>query len=125
MEDIGPIANLLKDNCFTVEQKIQENRIYISLGTDEKIMKTEALKLIKELYNTDDGGVGGYGHIVFDDGNIEKVNIEWCIKEAKENKYKNNLSEETRLASIRALEFFLKLKDDEREEVYHGFWNEN
>ena len=88
-------------------------------------MKTEALQLIKELYNTIDGGVGGYGHIVLDDGNIENGHIEWCIKEAKENKYKNDLSEETRLASIKALECFLKLTENEREEVYDRFWIEN
>lgn len=86
-------------------------------------MKIKALQLIKNLYNTNDGGVGGYGHIVFDDGNIENSNIEFCIKQAKENKYKNDLSEETREASIKALEFFLKLTEFERDEVYNNFWN--
>lgn len=86
-------------------------------------MKTEALQLIKELYNTNDGGVGGYGHIVFDDGNIENGHIEWCIEEAKKGEY--SYSEETRLASIKALEFFLKLTENEREEVYDRFWIEN
>lgn len=88
-------------------------------------MKTEALNAIKELYNTEDGCVGGYGHIVFDDGNIENRDIEWCIKDAKENKYKNDLSEETRLSSIKALELFLKLSKNEREEVYDRFWIDN
>jgi hypothetical protein len=83
-------------------------------------MKTEALKLIKELYNTNDGVAGGYGHIVFDDGNIENSNIEYCIEQAKKGNY--NYSEETRLASIKALECFLKLSDNEREEVYDSFW---
>jgi hypothetical protein len=41
MKDIEPVANLLKENDFTIEQKIQENRINISLDIDEKIMKTE------------------------------------------------------------------------------------
>jgi len=86
-------------------------------------MKTEALQLIKELYNTNDGGVGGYGHIVFDDGNIENGHIEWCIEEAKKGNY--DYSEETRLASIKALEIFLKLTENEREEVYDRFWIEN
>ena len=86
-------------------------------------MKTEALQFIKELYNTSDGGVGGYGHIVFDDGNIENGHIEWCIEEAKKGKY--DYSEETRLASIKALETFLKLTENEREEVYDRFWIEN
>jgi hypothetical protein len=85
-------------------------------------MKKEALRLIKELYNTNDGWVGGYGHIVFDDGNVENEHIEWCIKEAKENKYKKYLSEETRLSSIKALECFLQLSEKEREEVYDRFW---
>lgn len=86
-------------------------------------MKTEALQLIKELYSTSDGGVGGYGHIVFDDGNIEKGHIEWCIEEARKGEY--DYSEETRLASIKALECFLKLTENEREEVYDRFWIEN
>jgi hypothetical protein len=85
-------------------------------------MKTEALQLIKELYNTCDGGVGGYGHIVFDDGNIETNHVEWCIEEAKKGEY--NYSEQTKLASIKALEVFLKLSEHEREEVYDRFWIE-
>jgi hypothetical protein len=47
MKDIEPVANLLKENCFIIEQKIQENRINISLGIDEKIMKTK--EKIKQL----------------------------------------------------------------------------
>lgn len=83
-----------------------------------------ALSLIKELYNTTDGSVGGYGHIVFDDGNIENHHIKWCIKEAEENKYKNDLSEETRLASLKSLRYFLKLTKNERKQVYEKFWIE-
>ena len=84
-----------------------------------EIMKTEALKLIKELYDTNFEGY--YGHIVFDDGNIEDVHINSCIEEAKQNRYDKDLSEETRLASLKALEFFLKLSEQEREEVYDKF----
>ena len=86
-------------------------------------MKEKALNLIKKLYNTSDGGAGGYGHIVFDDGNIENEHIRWCIAEAKKGEY--GCSEETKLASIKALEYFLKLTENERQEVYEKFWIEN
>jgi len=80
----------------------------------------KAKELIKKLYNTDCGSVGGYGHIVFDDGNIDNNSIEWCIKSAKENKYKDSTSEETRLASLVALEYFLQLTEYKREQVYNS-----
>jgi len=88
-------------------------------------MKTKALNLIKDLYKTKGGSVGGYGHIVFDDGNIENSHIQWCINEANNNKNKYNLSEETRIASIKALECFLTLTYCEREEIHNRFWIEN
>ena len=50
----------------------------------EQIIKTA--ELIKELYNSNDGGVGGYGHIVFDEDNLETHYVEWCIEEAKKGK---------------------------------------
>jgi len=85
----------------------------------------EVLDLITKLYSTDSGGVGGYGHIVFDDGNLEDEHIEWCIEEAKKGEYKD-LSEETRLASLKALEaiLLLLLSERERDQVYHLYWND-
>jgi hypothetical protein len=86
----------------------------------EQIIKTA--ELIKELYNSNDGGVGGYGHIVFDDDNLETHYVEWCIEEAKKGEY--NYSEETRLASLKALEGMLLLTEKEREKAKKYYWNE-
>ena len=75
----------------------------------------DARRLIQELYNTIDGGVGGYGHIVFDDGNIDTSNIIFCLRNAYNKVHNDDICEETRLASISALEMFLLLNEDERE----------
>jgi len=87
---------------------------------ENKIIKTA--QLIADLYNTDNGGVGGYGHIVFDDDNIEKENILWCIKEAKKGEC--SYSEETRLASLKALYACLELTEDEVESAITYYWDE-
>jgi len=92
----------------------------------------EAAKKIKALYDTDFGGVGGYGHIVFDDDNIETENVEWCISQAKEKTMHSEvygacsdwLPEETRLASIEALEFILDFTEKERQEAINYYFNE-
>lgn len=75
----------------------------------------EAKRYIQELYNTIDGGVGGYGHIVFDDGNIESHFIFECLRNAYNKVNNDDICEETRLASISALEMFLLLNEGERE----------
>ena len=72
----------------------------------------ETAELIKDLYNTDDGGAGGYGHIVFDDWNV--LSAEGCIPDAENAIYAKNLCEETRLASLAALKSFIQLTEDER-----------
>jgi predicted ThiF/HesA family dinucleotide-utilizing enzyme len=86
---------------------------------ENKIIKTA--QVIADLYNTDDGGVGGYGHIVFDDDNIEKENILWCIEQAKKGEY--DYSEETRLASLKALYSCLELNEDEVESAITYYWD--
>jgi hypothetical protein len=57
MKDIEPVANLLKENDFTIEQKIQENRINISFDIDEKIMKTKEKIKQLELQNKDQANI--------------------------------------------------------------------
>lgn len=74
----------------------------------------EAVKLIRKLYATPDGSAGGYGHIVFDDNNVEDRNIDYCLKSAKSDEYGHAISEETRVASIAALNHFSTLTMDER-----------
>lgn len=76
----------------------------------------EIIDKINKLYNTPDGGVGGYGHIVFDDDNIETENIEWCISEAEKGEY-DSYCEETRLASLDALKSILALNECDRQKA--------
>jgi len=81
-----------------------------------------AAELIKQLYSLDGGSSGGYGHIVFDDGNVETHHVQFCIKEAEKGGY--NYSEEVRLASLRALESLLTLTERQRNNaIYYSFNN--
>jgi len=72
----------------------------------------QAADLVTELYDTDGGEVGGYGHVVFDDWNLDDV--EWCLNAANENLYSTWIDENVRIASIKALQAFLPLSEDER-----------
>jgi hypothetical protein len=86
----------------------------------------EAARLVEELYLTESGGVGGYGHIVFDDWNLDCVAS--CLHDAENALYKDNLCEETRLASMAALKAFEALSEDERASalaLYEGFIKED
>lgn len=87
---------------------------------ENKIIKTA--KLIKELYVSNDGAVGGYGHIVFDDNNVQTHHVKWCIEVAKRGEYK--YSEETKNASLKALESMLVLTEKERKEANAYYWKE-
>jgi hypothetical protein len=78
-------------------------------------------KAVKELYDSEDGSVGGYGHIVFDDGNLEDKNIKYCISEAINNKYKYDICDDTRIKSIIALTLMLSLNYVERNFVYNNY----
>lgn len=86
----------------------------IEVIVNDKVNK--AVELVKEVYKTDGGEVGGYGHIVFDDGNIENGNIEWCIAEAEKGEY--GFSKECQQASMKALKYFLELTEQERHSAY-------
>lgn len=74
----------------------------------------EIIDKIIDLYESEDGGAGGYGHIVFDDGNYDS--IEGCIKDAEEG----NLpfyNEDCRQKSLIALKAVLPLSEDEIHEI--------
>lgn len=86
-------------------------------------VKQGALESIKELYNTPDGDVGGYAHIVTDDGNIEDGYIESCLDDAHNARYNEFLCEETRIASIKCLNALKNLSEEEREEVIEKYFN--
>lgn len=76
---------------------------------------------VKELYDSKDGSVGGYGHIVFDDGNLEDTHIRHCLFEAVNNEYKNDICDDTRMKSIIALTLMLSLNYVERNFVYNNY----
>ena len=85
----------------------------------EKISKKviDCCKSVYELYETEDGGCGGYGHIVFDDGNLELDSIDFCIQKIYQNPFvycQNTLN--------KSLEALIKIKElslIERYFVYH------
>ncbi len=109
IEQFGDIPDKLMDKAKIFLKEPEQP----SEGQDAKL--ETAKRLIDELYETEDGGVGGYGHIVFDDNNIEDPNIDFCLEEAKRGAYQ--LSDECRQASIKALEFFKTLTEEDREKV--------
>lgn len=77
----------------------------------------DIVKKIIDLYKSEDGGVGGYGHIVFDDDNLSTGLIKECIKEAEEGVHHKWICEETRQKSIIALKAILPLSEEDRQKV--------
>lgn len=73
----------------------------------------EAARLINLLYFHDGCSVGGYGHIVFDDWNIEDGHIDFCISQAKEGAF-DFIDKEATDFNIKTLEYFKTLTEDER-----------
>ena len=83
----------------------------------------DCCKLVDELYNSEGGGCGGLGHIVFDDGNLEDENILWCLKQCEDESNLKDYTLETILKSKQALLKILELKYIERFFVYHEYQN--
>lgn len=73
-----------------------------------------AVALVNELYETEGGGAGGYGHIVFDDWNVDDSDIKYCLENARSFAYAEHLSENCRQASLIALNAFKELTEPER-----------
>lgn len=73
--------------------------------TDKTI---HAAELVNQLYDCKGCSVGGYGHIVFDDWNLEDNNILFCLRNAE------HISDDGRLKSIEALKLFKSLSIEER-----------
>jgi hypothetical protein len=77
----------------------------------------EAAAAVRRVYDLPGGGVGGYGHIVFDDWNIEDGNIDYCLKSAECDEYgrrDDGYTDEDFAAQIHALKLFSALTEDER-----------
>lgn len=80
---------------------------------------------IEKFYELPECGAGGYGHIVFDDWNIEDANIDYCIESAIKKEWKDH-PELSRLVCLELLRLFKKLSMEERHTamaLYSGFIN--
>ena len=71
-------------------------------------------KLIDDVYSHEENSCGGYGHIVFDDWNLNDSDIEYCLKDAEENKYAEQYPEPARQSVIAALKYMATLSIAER-----------
>jgi len=57
------------ENCWT--------ELGIDPVVNAKVIR--AYKLISEVYESEHGGAGGAGHIVFDDWNVDDSSIDYCL----------------------------------------------
>ncbi len=71
-------------------------------------------KLVDAVYSHEENSCGGYGHIVFDDWNLEDSCIDSCLVDAEENKYAEQYPEPARQSVIEALKYFATLSIAER-----------
>jgi len=104
-------------------QELELELAAIKANTGKWTEEEVALNLMEAVYETENGGAGGYGHICFDDGNLDDDSIDFCLKEAFEKKAENHLGEETRIASIAALLYFKGMTEEQREDVYRKKWD--
>jgi hypothetical protein len=75
---------------------------------NEKTIK--AAELIQAIYDSEDGGAGGYAHIVVDDWNLDDSSINFSLSAIK----KGDLSEDTGQACNECLTFMKGLSYEER-----------
>lgn len=81
----------------------------------------ECAKLIDDLYNYPEGGVGGNLHIITDDWNIDDEHIQFCQDQVDKNDYDipyGQLATEKRI-----LELMTPMLIDERASVLGRKWN--
>lgn len=72
----------------------------------------ECAELIDKVY--EHAPAGGYGHIVFDDCNIEDHCIDFCLKSLENNDFGDQCSEEEKEVTKKCLLMFKELTEDER-----------
>lgn len=71
---------------------------------------TKAAELIQAIYDSEDGGAGGYAHIVVDDWNLEDESIDFSLNAINEG----DLAAETGHACLECLTFLKGLTWEER-----------
>lgn len=80
----------------------------------------KAVELIQAVYDCVEGGAGGYGHIVFDDWNIDDSSIDFCLNEIKkdvtihEDEWDQQDTDELKRCCTEALTYFKTLTEDEK-----------
>jgi len=99
-------------NCWT--------ELEIEPVVNAKVIR--AYKLIAELYETEGGGCGGVGHIVFDDWNVEDASIDYCLDRCNAEELEKVIGGEAIEASRAALLYFRILTEHERYTAlaFHG-----
>lgn len=117
----APLVDFLrkyaKDDITVVVKKdsIEVSSAVLMQPSPPEKPKTHAIKAIQNLYSSKNGSTGGYGHIVFDDLNIEEYWIESCLKRATEDvDLEDGFCEETRITSITALKEIMLINEEER-----------
>lgn len=87
---------------------------YIEEGSPKIVTPNiiDAVKKVKVLYATHGGELGGYGHIVFDDWNLEDHDIRGCIDNAFNGEYEN--WEASKWEAVNALVAIFRLSEQER-----------
>jgi hypothetical protein len=81
----------------------------ISIEVNDSVLI--ASRAFLKLYNHPESGLGGYGHIVFEDGNFDCVGA--CIQDCKLSNLEYLYPEEVRVLSLEALEAFSVLSEEE------------
>jgi hypothetical protein len=84
------------------------------------VTKELVLELASKWY--DKFGVGGFLHIVLDDGNLEDDDIKWCIKKGwKLAVFKEHLTTDDRWEGVALGEALLELSMEDREWIYERY----
>lgn len=77
---------------------------------NEKTIK--AAELVDKIYDQERGGAGGHAHIVVDDWNLSDGDIDFCLQQAKDNKF--GFTKEQTVVEIEALTMLKGLSEKER-----------
>ena len=103
--------------CVLIEDGGEPRKVLPLITQEASMDKIEKMvEAIRGMYKMEGNAAGGYGHIVFDDGNIEDNNIEFCLDECEKGE-DDYIPESSRLKCIEVLKMFKELSIDERIEV--------
>ena len=93
----------------------------VLLGRENATLRAErgrliqrAVELVREVYQTH--GAGGYGHIVWDDDNVEDDHVKWCADNMQGDPHGDVAQHGAEVYALQraALELYLLLGEEER-----------